>query len=287
MTGQLGRFTTRASRALRMLRTHPDLLASKVAARLRARRRAPSGVVDGRIGEVRFRFDMDLDVRVGEMYRRTHSMDVVHALRHLLNPGDVFIDVGANIGYLTAVGCDRVGPSGCVVAFEPVPAYATCVQRLADDNPGYRIEVVPKAVSDREGTASIDVSAIGNIGWNTMVPGLMPKSHRAQTLDVEMVRLDQTLAELEVNNVTVIKIDVEGFEMSVLKSIKGLWDRGERPTIICEINPYAFELAGVPRGALDQLAKRWGYRAVELFDMRTEVELTSVLLDHGDVLLRA
>ena len=287
MTGQLGRWATKALRALRMLGTHPDLLATKIAARRRARRRVPTGIVDGRVGDLAFRFEMDLDVRVGEMYRGTHSMEVVHALRHLLDPGDVFVDVGANIGYLTAVAGDRVGPSGRVVAFEPVPAYAARVQRLAEDNPRYRVDVVTKAVGDREGTASIDVSAIGNIGWNTMVPDLMPQSHRAQTFDVEMVRLDRALAELEVDKVTLIKIDVEGLEMSVLESIEGLWERGERPAIICELNPYAFELAGVSRGALEQLATRWSYRAVELLDMRTEVDLSSMSLDHGDVLLRA
>jgi hypothetical protein len=98
-----------------------------MAARWKSRRRLPTGAVDGYVGKVRFHFDMGLDARVGEMYRGTHSMEVVHALRHLLEPGDIFVDVGANIGYLSAVAADRVGPSGRVVAFEPVPIYASHV----------------------------------------------------------------------------------------------------------------------------------------------------------------
>jgi FkbM family methyltransferase len=227
---------------------------------------------------------MGLDRRIGEMYQGTHSMEVVHALRHLLEPGDIFIDVGANIGYLSAVAADRVGPSGRVVAFEPVPIYAACVRRLASENPQLQIDVVMKAVGEEEGRADIDVSSIGNIGWNTMVRGLMPDSHRAESIQVDVIRLDRTLDALGVKTPTLIKIDVEGYELSVLKSMIGLWERGERPLIICEVNPYAFELAAASADQIGRLVGRHGYRSLDLLDLRREVDLQDPLLPHRDIL---
>jgi FkbM family methyltransferase len=284
MNDSVARVASKGSRGLRMSRSHPDLLATKIAARVRRRIRTPSGTVDGKIGGVRFRFEMELDVRVAEMYRKIHSMEVVHALRHLLKAGDVFVDVGANIGFMSAVAADQVGRTGRVVAFEPVPMYAARVARLAHDNPEYEIDLVPKAVGDSEGRAPIDVSAIGNIGWNTMVPGLMPDDHRTETHDVEVVRLDKTLAGLGVGAVSLVKIDVEGFELSVLRSMDGLWRQGHRPAILCELDPAAIGVAGGSTNEVFELIDGQGYQAVDLLDLRTPIDLLDSSLGHGDVL---
>jgi FkbM family methyltransferase len=287
MTNRSGPYAAgKAKRALRMIRAHPDLLVAKLSARRRSRSEPPSGEVDGFVGSVRFRFNMDLDPRVVEMYQRTHSLEVVHALGHLLMPGDTFVDVGANIGYLSAVAADRVGPSGRVIAFEPVPAYASRLRRLVTDNPTLQITVVQQAVGDVDGHATIDVSAIGNLGWNTMVPGFMPEDHRGERLEVDVVRLDDALDALDATNASVIKIDVEGFEVAVLRGIEGNWERGERPAIICELSPNAFALAGTSVDELADVVGRWGYEAVELLDLRTTVDLSAPTLSHGDVLLR-
>jgi FkbM family methyltransferase len=233
-----------------------------------------------------FDFDVSVDERVREMSQEAYALEVVHALDHLLRRGDLFVDVGANIGYLTAVGASLVGRAGRVIAFEPVPVYAEHLKRVADRNPDWRIQAITKAVGDREGVAEIDISAIGNIGWNTMVPGLMPREHHAMTIDVPVVRLDRTLMGLDASNPAVIKIDVEGFELSVLRSLQGLIDRGRRPAIICEVDPDAHRLMGEPSDAVSALITRWSYRAYELFDLRSEVDLSSPEFSHRDVLLR-
>jgi len=80
----------------------------------------------------RFRLHIDLDQIIDSQiyYAGTFEPNTVATIEHLLKPGSVAIDVGANIGYLTMVMADRVGAGGRVVAFEPTPwAYA----RLADN----------------------------------------------------------------------------------------------------------------------------------------------------------
>jgi FkbM family methyltransferase len=127
------------------------------------------------------------------MYRGDYEPASVRLLRRFLHAGDTFVDVGANMGYLAAVGLDCVGPSGSVHAFEPVPELYDRLTRLGTLNPGYRLLAHPCALSDAEGQAGIHVNRSGNIGWNTMVPGFMKPTEVARVADVSTRRLDQYL----------------------------------------------------------------------------------------------
>jgi len=71
------------------------------------------------LGGVRFEFDGSLDPLVERMRIGSYAPEVESAIRRLLHTGDTAIDVGANIGYLTAVMLSMVGPTGRVVSFEP------------------------------------------------------------------------------------------------------------------------------------------------------------------------
>ena len=62
-----------------------------------------------------------------------------------LSYGDTFIDIGANIGYLSMIGANIVGKDGAVHAFEPVPHYFKILEKLAKMNSGYKIIVNPIA----------------------------------------------------------------------------------------------------------------------------------------------
>lgn len=92
---------------------------------------------------------------VGSAVVRTGLYDatVCEALYRLVDPGELAIDLGANIGVMTSVLAHRVGPSGEVVAAEPHPATAdrleANVERWRDAS---TITVVRKAISDRRGT---------------------------------------------------------------------------------------------------------------------------------------
>jgi len=72
-----------------------------------------------KINGVWFRFDFDLDPRIKKMYLGEYETETVETMKKLLRQGDVFIDVGANIGFLSAVAAGLVG--GQIHSFEPVP----------------------------------------------------------------------------------------------------------------------------------------------------------------------
>jgi len=125
---------------------------------------------------VRFECDFDLDPKVRDMYFGAYEPDEVAVVRRILKPGDVCVDAGANIGFFTAVAASRVGARGAVIAFEPVAEYFARLEALRDANPGFPIRVHSHGLGEREGSAEIRITAERNIGWNTMVPGLLAEA---------------------------------------------------------------------------------------------------------------
>jgi FkbM family methyltransferase len=248
----------RVRRAFSIARRNRRLLYERLAARLK---RLPTPVSDrqiGHVGDVVFEFDFTLGPLVATMYRGNYAPDVTLLLRRLLHPNDTVIDVGANIGYISAVALSAVGRQGTVHAFEPVDRYFQRLERLAALNPRRRLIVNRLALSDHHGQATMAVSDVGNLGWNTMVPGFMPAEHAHTVEVVETTRLDSYLSDQHITP-ALIKIDVEGFESPVLRGLTGHITAGHRPLILCEIAPRAYERLGDSVEGLSEWLKAHGY----------------------------
>jgi FkbM family methyltransferase len=264
----------RVAHAIDIARRNPSLFLQRVGSRIK--RLAPRQDIEIRdIGGVRFEFDRGLDPLIDRMLEGSYAPEVESALRRSLRPGDTAIDVGANIGYLTAVMLAAVGPTGKVVSFEPVPTYAERLDRLAELNPALDLQIERVALDNVERTTTIDVSDVGNIGWNTMVPGLMKADDRAKPIAVRTVRLDGFLERNELQP-SLIKIDVEGFEIPVLEGLSQYWETGARPLIVCEVAPAAYGALGRTIDDLLQLTRNAGYIALDPIDLRTTIDLADI-----------
>jgi FkbM family methyltransferase len=253
------------NRATDLLFSNPGLFCRKSVARLLPRapffpRRAVRN-----IRGVRFECEFALDPRIGDMFFSAYEPDEVAVLERCLKPGDVFVDVGANIGYLTAIGASLVGRTGQVHSFEPVPAYFARLQALCEANPEYSIRANAIALGETAGTAEIAQSGDGNIGWNSMVPGMLTgESHARHTVPVQ--RLDAYLAEQRVSRVALIKVDAEGFELPVLRGASRFLDEAAAslPPILCEVAPGAYPLLGTKVTDLFEFLARYGYVALDV-----------------------
>jgi FkbM family methyltransferase len=168
-------------------------------------------------------------------------------LARLLGPGDVFYDVGANVGFMTLVGAALVGPSGHVIAFEPIPRLAAVVRANAELNGLAQVEVHELALADRESTARF------------VVPEESSGSHLAdvkdgvgETFDVQVTTLDAFLARTDAPPPTVIKLDIEGAELRALD--------GMRQTLAAHGPALVVELHGT-REPFERLLPELGYVA--------------------------
>jgi len=135
-----------------------------------------------------------------------------HALiRRHLQPGMTFIDVGANKGDFTLLAARLAGNSGVVLSIEPEPENHSMLQRSIALNHYSNIRVMQIALSDRDGTADLHIGATS--GSHSLAPGY--KGLRKVT--VPTMTLDQLVADQQLQTVDMIKIDVQNFELEVLR----------------------------------------------------------------------
>jgi FkbM family methyltransferase len=194
---------------------------------------------------------------------------VTETLWRLIDPGDVVVDVGGNVGYLTSLAAVRSGREGKVLSCEPHPRVHELLERNAGrwrerahlDN----VEIRRIALADREGEGTLEAPAAfhANMGLAALADGRGAESN-GDTFTVQLARLDD-VAPAE--RVGVLKVDVEGHEPDVFRGAERLLSTGAVRDIVFEdLEEYPseatalVEAAGYDLIALDN--DLWGLRLV-------------------------
>lgn len=232
------------------------------------------------IGKIVFDFNFNFpigDVYFYQMYFDFYDIASVEFIKKNLKEGDTFIDVGANVGYLSAIGANLVGETGEVHAFEPIPLYFEALKRLVLHNPKYHIVVNQCALGENNGQAKIDFAKPPYIGGSSMASGVLPNNIPRDTIEVPVMRLDDYIEQKRIkkDKISLIKIDVEGFEFSVLKGLQKYFENTNyQPPIICEIVPSAYPLLQTSRQELIDYMKQYGYDAYNIMAPWRKVDIT-------------
>lgn len=191
----------------------------------------PSSVV--KIGNVYLELDKDsghdLEFLDQHGLSSSYEPDVSNLVRRIVVGAKVFVDVGANNGYYSAMVGKMFGDSGRVYAFEPDPNSYSRLLRNVKLNGLSNIITFNLALSDVRGLSHLWLSPFDD-GQNSFVrtPG-----SRLSNSAVRVERLDDVLPKMMVD---VIKIDVEGFEAEVIKGAEKIIQRSPGIKIILEYN---------------------------------------------------
>lgn len=167
-------------------------------------------------------FHLPLDIagkQLAELGGWESFMDAV--FRKYLNCQSHAIDVGAHIGYHT-VRLSKICSKGQVYAFEPNPILTDIVKENIKENNCDNVRYYPYAVSD------ISTKGYLTENENTFLVSL---AKGVTNREIQIIRLDDIT---DLPKIDLIKIDVEGFELSVLKGAKLLIER-DKPIIVIEI----------------------------------------------------
>ena len=140
--------------------------------------------------------------------------NVSATIAQMLSPGDVCIDVGANVGYDTLLAATVVGPMGMVVAIEASPSIFELLSENVAANDPRNIRLVNKAASDKPGTIPLYKGPSHNIGRSTI---LSERGFELET-NIEALPLHAILTPEELAKASFIKIDIEGAEGPVLQN---------------------------------------------------------------------
>ena len=194
-------------------------------------KRALGGVSRIRSGPGKgLRFDAGLHTRRFACGR--YEIPVQQALAALVRPGDVCCDIGANLGFFSILLGRLAGPSGSVYAFEPVPTNASTIERNARLNRMRNIVVMEVALSGTDGEDELLLAR--HVGGAVLRSAGTPPDLVGSAV-VQTAALDTLLERQRVAPPDIVKIDVEGAEMEVLRGM----DRTLRlrsPTIVLELD---------------------------------------------------
>ena len=148
----------------------------------------------------------------------------------LARPGTTYIDVGAHVGSYAMLGALAVGPTGRVLAFEPDEANRSRLERHVRLNNLPNVEVFDHGL----GNASGNVSMVRPVATNS---GMTRDARTGESPDFSMQvkRLDDVADSLSGSRVSVMKIDVEGAEIEVVRGASRLI-KSEQPFIVFEEN---------------------------------------------------
>ena len=170
--------------------------------------------------------------------------------RRLLRPGSTFVDCGANIGLWSLIASPVVGEMGRVIAFEPNPATSDKLAENVSANSLDNITVVRAAVGARSGIASLRCESSHNIS-------ALCDQTTAETITVPVVTLDEYIGDQPVH---AIKIDVEGYELDVLRGAIRLIER-QGIWLCIEFNTIASKASRLADWEVHRHLSRQGYSA--------------------------
>jgi FkbM family methyltransferase len=168
------------------------------------------------------------------------------------------VDVGANVGYYSALALVRIG-NGRLVAFEPSAETREYLKKTIQANSRGNAHIVPKAVSDSEGTATLFINE-DNRGDNRLYDNAL--CSRSET--IETVTLDSALASLGIESMDILKMDVQGFEGHVIRGMQQTVQRSPNLIVMSEFWPFGLTSAGSDPTAVLATFESWGLIVYEL-----------------------
>jgi FkbM family methyltransferase len=194
-----------------------------------------------------------------------YEPDVQAALKYLLKPGHVFVDCGANVGYFSVLAGGLVGKTGQVIAIEANPiTYPLLERNLKSNHFGTPIHC---ALTTQIGEIELFMPAEGDV-YSSLRKGGLVTGDSIQSFKVQGRNLDDILRELPLTKVDVLKIDIEGAELDVLRSATYVLSTF-RPIVIVEYGTNTWPTFGATPDGLKTLLREHHYE-LRSFDYQTK-----------------
>lgn len=184
-----------------------------------------------------------------DLYLGQFEQETIDFFSHHLRPGMIVFDVGANIGVYSLLSADYVGKRGAVHSFEPTPNTFAQLQVNVKLNGFACIHLNQLAVAEQSGTSNLFLykqNAMNSLSRQDWVGTPLGQ------VAVETISLDEYIDAEGLDTVNLLKLDVEGAELGVLKGARRLLSGPNPPVVVCEF--------------ADKTTSNFGYRAADLRD---------------------
>lgn len=203
-----------------------------------------------------------------------------------LKEGDIFVDIGANLGYHTLTAAKRVGPSGKIYAFEPEPKNFKLLQKnIETNNYTDRCELIRKGISNKTDKEKLYIDPY-NYGGHALFDHFQKPEvflgaqasknipSRNNFIEVEVVALDTFLGKNK--KVNVIKMDIEGAEALALQGMIETLKANNEIAVFSEFSPSAMSMLGSdPKKFLETFASL-GFEIFNLDENKKSLAKTNI-----------
>ncbi len=190
-----------------------------------------------------------------EIYRG-FELEELNFTYSILEKGDTYLDIGANIGLFSLIAADKVGEDGKVISFEPDPnTYVKLLDNIRLNN-FHQIETHNIGLSDKTTELNFYKSETGHDAWNSMVKN---EAYGVENvIKVKACKLDEQLERIEKEKIKLVKIDVEGWEKFVVLGGKSFF-KNYNPYVMVEFTEENAFNAGYFVQEIYDLLSDWGY----------------------------
>jgi len=198
-----------------------------------------------------------------QIFNRTFEPDQQNFIKKYLRAGDIFVDVGANLGVYSLLAGDILRGNGQVYSFEPTPAVFQRLVENVEINKFNNVHCYPFGLSSRDESREILVYEHGYDAFNSFAP--QPRRDDYKKELVKVVAWDSFARQHKlVGNVTLMKIDVEGWEVKVLEGASESLSAKSAPDLIVEFSEVNARLANSSCKSLYQTITGFGYQLYEV-----------------------
>jgi len=196
-----------------------------------------------------------------QMYAGSFERLETRIVRNALRPGMTFVDVGANVGYYTALAAHLVGPSGAVFAFEPSDYAHARLTKMVETSGLESVRIIKCGLADVAGERFL-YGAVDEEPCELHTATMVPCDNPQRAL-VRIETLDNVAEQLNIMHIDLMKIDVDGLEPLVLKGAANLIARGRISNILMECVENGFTRWVPARSEIIDYLKASGFRRVD------------------------
>ncbi len=187
-------------------------------------------------------------------------------LKKFLSKGNIFFDIGANIGLFSLYAANIVGDEGKVHGFEPTPTTFSRLKENVDLNSYTNVISKNIGLSNLNQTLQFHISTNGYDAWNSFAN--LNELVNSETIQIPTITLDQYIVDNQIKHIDLMKIDVEGWELNVLKGATKLLTSSDAPTLLVEFTETNAFAAGYYCGELFDYVQSFGYKWYS-YDVKT------------------
>ncbi|MEM9953554.1 MAG: FkbM family methyltransferase [Chloroflexota bacterium] len=188
-----------------------------------------------------------------ELLTGRHEPETASQLKQLIQPNMTVLDIGAHVGYYTRMASNLVGDKGRVIAFEPNPTNHAMLKHNVGDRKN--VTLMQVALAEAEGTAELYdylmMSASGSLHYDETLREVqlsttsrdvdfaprLEDNFEPRKYTVRTAPVDDLMRELNITQIDVVKMDIEGAEMGALRGMREIIIQSPNLALVMEYNP--------------------------------------------------